>query len=257
MREKDILERCKDILKEINQAPALSCVEYYFIPWLKQYFPVKKLYAETILPYVSIEAALHQSSFANLDTIPRIQDLAEKYAITTHEKGPFSYECANKSDLVLLRVNRCYFEGAQVAWRDDHYIRLVAMTGKYFYIVNAYPMEIRKIPRNNIDWIQGEGLVFRFLGSKNVSVREICFESKENIPNVPTMSEFRDALIVYRTILKRLREVVGDGAGLQTLISKADILFYRSAIAVRKNNTDAKLVLAWREELIRSEEKFQ
>ncbi len=255
MVEKNILKNCKEVLEAVTEAPALSCVESYFIPWLKEKYPVEKLYSETIVSFCSAEKLLSQNNFESI-ALPRIQDIAERSGIVNHEKRKYHGENPKDSEMILLRVNPCYFRGKQVAWREDHFVRLIAQSKKYTYVVNEYPAEIRKMPID-AQWLQGECLIYHINGgiSSEPSRAQLpmdCVESK----GVEIMEQLRDVLMVYRISLKRLSACYPQDAEVKKLLEKADVMFFKSVIAAKKGFEDRVLTSLWRDEMLKAEQDY-
>ena len=90
MTSADILKKCNEYIQDISWAPALSCVEYYFIAWLKRFFPVEKLYPRTIVSYAEAERLIMEHNYENIKKIERVQDIAEQYGIVEHEKKQYA-----------------------------------------------------------------------------------------------------------------------------------------------------------------------
>ncbi len=131
--------------KEVSEALALSCVESYFLPWLKQYYDVVRLYGSS---FVSLRQAFddfaHGAEYQSYTTFPRLQDLAEVYGVVVHEYRTCTADEALESiqhqtptDLWLMRVNQTFFAGfKRSAWREDHYI----CVDKNLHWINQYPL---------------------------------------------------------------------------------------------------------------------
>lgn len=254
MTRHDILKGCNTFLKAIADAPALSCVEYYFIPWLREFTAVEALYPETIVSYAQAEEIIQRSSYASPQGIARVQEIAERYDIVTHEKCRYSGEPPKENELWLLRVDPSFFRGTQRAWREDHYVRLMTATDRQYYLVNAYPLEVREMDRQDMEWLHGDCLVYRFC--MNIEVRVPFAWQQTQLPEaMPTISVMRDALLLYRVSLRR-RKACLPSAALDELIAYADRLFFASSMAAKKNPYDKSLPALWREDLVREEEKF-
>lgn len=255
MTRHDILKDCNGYLKEVAKAPALSCVEYYFIPWLQKFSLVSKLYPETIVSYTQAEKIVQTSSYTQPQGIPRIQELAERYGLVTHKKCEYAGDIPTEKELVLLRVTSEFFRGAQTAWREDHYVRLTAVSDGKMYLVNEYPLEVREADKQDRSWLQGECLVYRFHADKEIDApsgwREIETEEIS-----PTVSLMRDALLLYRVSLRRLK-AFAPSAALDETIDLADRIFFASAMASKKNPYERSLAAMWRKDIICAEQKFR
>lgn len=254
MTRHDILKGCNIFLKAIADAPALSCVEYYFIPWLREFTAVEALYPETIVSYAQAEEIIQRSSYASPQGIARVQEIAERYGIVTHEKCRYSGEPPKENELWLLRVDPSFFRGTQRAWREDHYVRLMTATDRQYYLVNAYPLEVREMDRQDMECLHGDCLVYRFRMENEVRV-PFAWQQTQLPEAMPTISVMRDALLLYRVSLRR-RKACLPSAALDELIAYADRLFFASAMAAKKNPYDKSLPSLWREDLVGAEEKF-
>lgn len=255
MRGNNILEKCESILSEVNDAPAFSCVEYYFIPWLKAHFPIEKLYPRTIVSYSAAEDAILKEGYVSLKCIPRIQDLAEQTGLIRHEYEKYDEKISAEACLTLLRVTPQFFRGKQFAWRGDHYVRLVSSDRRYHYVVNEYPAEIRRIKREESNWREGTCLRYFYKGG-TMSEGKVDFTTWGHDSSfLPTMIEFRDAVMTYRISLKRLKAFLG-GNQADELLSVAERTFLRSALAAKRAPDDRTLVRTWKEELLAAERKF-
>lgn len=256
MIEKNILKNCKKVLETITEAPAFSCVESYFISWLEKYYPVEKLYSETIVSFCGAEQLLSRNNFERI-TLPRIQDIAEQVGIIDHEKIRYCGENPKDNEMILLRVNPCYFTGKQVAWREDHFVRLMFKNKNYAYVVNEYPAEIKKLPINEAQWLHGESLIYRV----NENSSTITLKAQLPIDNVEgkkveTMEQLRDVLMVYRISLKRLLACYPQDVEIKKLLEKADGMFFKSALVAKKGIEDRVLTALWRDEILRAEQDY-
>ena len=113
------------------------------------------------------------------------------------------------------------------------------------------------LARDFIDrsWLQGECLVYRFHADKEIDApfgwREI--ETEETSPTVSLM---RDALLLYRVSLRRLK-AFAPSAALDEMIDLADRIFFASAMASKKNPYERSLAAMWRKDIICAEQKFR
>ena len=131
--------------KDISETLALSCVESYFLAWLKRYYDVSKLYGNS---FVSLKQVFddfsHGAMYQNYCYIPRLQDVAEEYGIVTHEYFVCSAEKAleilkkqSDTELYLIRVNTAFFtDYKRASWREDHYI----CVNEKLEWINQYPL---------------------------------------------------------------------------------------------------------------------
>lgn len=254
MTRHDILKKCNIYLKEVAHAPALSCVEYYFIPWIQMFVPVSKLYPETIISYIQAEKIVQMSSFTQPQGIVRVQEIAEHYGLVTHEKRKYAGETPTNKELVLLRVTPNFYLGPQKAWREDHYVRLMAVTDKQMYIVNEYPLEVREIDKQDRMWLQGDCLIYRFHLDKEINTA-FAWEKIETEEISPTVSLMRDALLLYRVSLRRLK-ALEPSVALDEMIELVDRIFFASAMATKKNPYERSLAAMWRSDIVRAEQNL-
>ena len=131
--------------KDVSKALALSCVESYFLAWLKEYYAVERLYGSS---FISIKKVFddfdHGMLFENYTSVPRLQTVAEDYGIVTHEFINCSYQKAidiikNQPDnsLCLIRVNNSFFSKyKRTSWREDHYV----CVDNQLNWINHYPL---------------------------------------------------------------------------------------------------------------------
>ena len=256
MTSADILKKCNEYIQDISRAPALSCVEYYFIAWLKRFFPVEKLYPRTIVTYAEAERLIMEHNYENIKKIERVQDIAEQYGILEHEKKQYAGETPQTDELVLLRVTDHYFRGRQRPWRQDHYVVLVGVSRDTYYIVNTYPLEIRELTKGDERWIQGDSLVFHYLGEKQVEDSVGFLKAETLLTQNLTLEKFRDALLLYRVSLRRLMQCK-PGDALRQLIDYTEKIFYSCALMARKNPQDRVTAETWRKEIVAKEQEFR
>lgn len=71
--------------KELTEVLGLSCVEKYFLAWLKKKYDVKKLYGNSFVGISQVfDDFSHGATYENYCYIPRLQDIAEDYGIVRH-----------------------------------------------------------------------------------------------------------------------------------------------------------------------------
>lgn len=131
--------------KDITDIPALSCVERYFLAWLKGRFDVSCLYGYSFIELGKLFADFSAGArYENYEGIPRIQAVAEKYGLTKHTHAWYeankALETLRRQDaetLCLIRVNGHFFKKFKYrAWRDDHYI----CVDTDLHWLNEYPL---------------------------------------------------------------------------------------------------------------------
>lgn len=233
MTEKNLLKKCKKTLERVSISPALSCVEYYFIPWAEEKISLQSLYAKTLVCYAQAEKIILESSYEYAADIPRLQNLAEEMGLVSHEKIVFSGACPNPGELLLVKVSADFFRGKLKAWRDDHYVWVLGKKGEKVYIVNEYPMETLCLPADG-DWNSGEALVFRFDKERNREetspVPPLCCPLPDK---TPTLIQLRDALLIYRVVLRRAACVFGAQC-IKELLDFSDQIFFQASILARR-----------------------
>lgn len=131
--------------KDVAEALALSCVESYFLAWLKDYYDVSKLYGNSFISLKQVFDDFSQGAmYQNYCFLPRLQDIAEEYGVVTHEYRSCSWKEAKEilknqleKDLYLIRVNTSFFtDYKRSSWREDHYV----CVNKNLEWINQYPL---------------------------------------------------------------------------------------------------------------------
>lgn len=140
------------------------------------------------------------------------------------------------------------------AEQTEIYVRLMTRTDRQSYLVNAYPLEVREMNRQDMEWLHGDCLVYRFCSDKEVRA-PFAWQQTQLPEAMPTISVMRDALLLYRVSLRRWKACM-PSAALDELIAYADRLFFASAMAAKKNPYDKSLPSLWREDIVGAEEKF-
>lgn len=133
----------------LTQTLGLSCVEKYFAAWLSRFTDITKLYGGAFVGIARVfDDFSNGATYENYCRLPRIQDIAEKYGMVSHEYIPCSATDAKKrlkkakeNDLCLMRVNTAFFtDFKRSSWREDHY---VCVNGDLEWI-NEYPLSAGK-----------------------------------------------------------------------------------------------------------------
>ncbi len=153
---------------QISGALGLSCVEYYFLAWIAQYYSVEKLYAQSFVPIKKVfDDFANGAEYARYDALPRVQDTAERCCIVEHSFMNLTAKQAMKiiptqgyDDLCLVRVNDRFFENSKRrAWRDDHYI----CVDKALAWVNEYPLSVGKFAESEFERVYDGAVCCYFL----------------------------------------------------------------------------------------------
>lgn len=209
MKEKIILRKCSEELTKVLKTPALSCVEYYVIPWLKQFFVVGELYEETIRCFADVEKIIDVSSYEAPVGIKRIQTIAEERGWIMHEFQDYRDVALKDSTLCLLQVTPEFFDGTHVPWRSDHYVRLVAKTLSCYFVINEYPAEARKIEKDETTtYFKDKALIFSLRKGKEKFEARPYIVGRERCNEDCALKKLRDSLLLYRVLLRRLSDIL-------------------------------------------------
>lgn len=199
--------------KELTQAPALSCIEYYFLAWLKKYYPIEKLYFNS---YISAEKVfrdfLNGAKYESYTEIERIQDTAEQCGVTVHNFYRTDADtaeriiCSQADDtLCLMRAGDAFFEGSKRrAWREDHYISV----DKQLAWLNEYPLTEGKFDRETFRRAYGGAILLYRLKDLSSAPKSKITVTVDMQGNKNFLSfgeeEFEEALGILRVSRKRL-----------------------------------------------------
>ena len=247
MKERILLKKSKTTLQKISNAPALSCVEYYFIPWAEKHFPLDSLYSATLIGYAQAEKIVKSSGYTRAENVPRIQTLAETAGLCTHKKIKYTGNEKIKQDLLLVKVSPDFFQGNIRPWRNDHYIQIIGRTKTEIFAVNEYPQEIRRLALDE-HWHANEALIFSFLEHNKINLP--CNFSLSPIDeNQPSIIQFRDTLMLYRIILQRAQCVIKDNR-LRQFHNAVNQIFFYSALLARRGVEDKFFIADQRKKLI-------
>ena len=204
----------------VSDALGLSCVEYYYLGWLAQYYPVGKLFAQSFVPVKKVFNDFAKGSKYELyDGIPRVQDIAENYGVTEHEFKTLSCEQALKYisaqgyyDLCLIRVNDVFFENSKRrAWREDHYVAVDKKLGW----VNEYPLSEGKFTAEEFERVYGGATCCFFLKDLKAQPKDevtdrIIRQDFDGINTDISAEAFESALGILRVTRKRLQRFYKD-----------------------------------------------
>lgn len=239
--------------KQVSDALALSCVEYYFLAWLAQYYSVEKLYVES---FVSLKKVFDDFScggkYETYGGIPRMQDVAERCGVTEHTFENISAECALKSiknqsetELCLVRVNDTFFsEYKRKAWREDHYI----CVGNELDWINEYPLSDGKMDSNIFKQVyDGAMCTYRLKDIHKEPTNDIYtklrYQEFDNINPYIGLDNFENALGVLRVSRKRLLKLYEWNIGISAILRDENALLDKLYLCVhylkiRSNNDD-------------------
>ena len=117
----------------------LSCVEDYILRWYGPSYA--ELFCKSFISAANIFSdLLLGGDYARYNAIPRIQDIGVEIG-TMKRKKCADAEDAREGDLLLMRVNKKFFERyRRFPWRDDHYICLSKKENTYIFF-NQYPYD--------------------------------------------------------------------------------------------------------------------
>ncbi len=214
--------------KEISEALALSCVESYFLAWLKSHYDVSKLYGNSFISLKQVFDDFSQGAmYQNYCYLPRLQDIAEEYGVVAHEYRSCSWKEAmemlkNQSakDLYLIRVNTAFFTGyKRSSWREDHYI----CVNKNLEWINQYPLSEGTFDEERfIEIYDGAVCIYR-VNDPSVELPDCVtlqyggqsFEVSE-LPN--GLGALESAIGILRVSRKRLKKYYENNARVRELL---------------------------------------
>ena len=199
--------------KELTEVLGLSCVEKYFLAWMKKKYDVKKLYGNSFVGISQVfDDFSHGATYENYCYIPRLQDIAEDYGIVRHyyrscvtEDAIKEIRAQGEDSLCLIRVNtRFFLNFKRASWREDHYI----CVGKDLNWVNEYPLTEGKFNETEFNRVYDGGLVVYKIEDLENEVPDECTEAigRQDFGKLPSISlkSFESAIGVLRMTRKRL-----------------------------------------------------
>ena len=216
--------------KDVSETLSLSCVESYFLAWLKNYYDISNLYFHS---YISLKQAFHDflngAVYESYYFLPRLQDVAEKYSVVTHEFYTISSEAAlekimqlSEADLCLMRVNNKFFNTyKRAAWRKDHFV----CVDKKMNWINEYPLSdgIFTVERF-FEVYGGELCIYK--------IKDLCAKVPMDLELEQSLQDFEinefpsdlaqleSAIGVLRVSRKRLEEYFRDNQKLVNLLKE-------------------------------------
>lgn len=220
--------------KEISETIALSCVESYFLAWIKRYYPVERLYADS---FISLEQVFDDfakgATYQNYCYFPRVQDVAEEYGIVLHDYHVCQSDEALRllrnqtgKELCLIRVNADFFvDYKRASWREDHYIYV----NKNLEWINQYPLSDGCFTEEKFKQIyDGAVCIYRI---KNFSAQipdkiktNLCDQTFEINSVPPSLNALEAAIGVLRISRKRLERYYEHNEIIRGLFHEENIL---------------------------------
>lgn len=219
--------------KEISEALALSCVESYFLAWLKRYYDVKKLYGNSFVGLKQVfDDFSHGAMYQNYCDIPRLQDIAEENGIVEHKY----HSCGGEEAIVLLnsqpqdalcliRVNTAFFTGfKRSSWREDHYI----CVDKDLKWINQYPLSEGAFTKERfLEVYDGAVCIYRLADTTQAPTDCIALQYKAqdfSIQDLPKgLGELESAIGILRVSRKRLEEFFAENTVIRELLHKENV----------------------------------
>ena len=165
--------------EELSACLGTTCVENYFLAWIKKYLPPKVFYARSFIPMKKIFSAfLNGARYETFDGLIKVQDLSEKYGITKHKilhadkKEALSIISGGGENLVLVRLNADFYERYKFKpWREDHYVCFDNLKW-----INHYPLTCGEMDKEEfLKYYGGEILIYEFSGVKKEIDDDIRF----------------------------------------------------------------------------------
>lgn len=208
--------------KEVSEAPALSCVEKYFLAWLKNTYDVSGLYGYSFVELRRIlEDFAGGAKYEDYRSVPRVQDTAEDFGITGHccfpapQGAPWSKETAlqfirqqGSADLCLIRINESFAACfKRTAWRSDHYI----CVDTELNWVNEYPLSEGTFTEAEFMRFFGGQICLYKLKDRKKKCGNDCEKRIKNQdffdirPSIG-LKKFEDALGILRVTRRRMAE---------------------------------------------------
>ena len=262
--------------KDIEGVPAVSCVESYALAYLGKRMDVRKLYAESFLPFGRTLKDFAAGARYENYPLPRIQDTAEKLGVWKHEC--FSLPEPVRGRLNLMEVNDYFFYGAkQRPWRADHFITL-DKAGENLRYLNCYPLSEGEFGRAEaLRCFGGRMLSYAYSGGFDESAYEklageqyslVCRREKAAVPALGALP-LRNAAAILKVSRQRtlswLRHESGRGAfffdeTLENIAEKLVSLYKKLIVAAElmsiKKNENPEVLKARLADIALLENKF-
>ena len=202
--------------KELSDTLGLSCVEKYFLAWIKDYFNETKLYSNS---FISMWRVLQDfaggAEYETYTEIQRVQDIAERNGLVMHGYEALPAEQAFESlknqshsaSLTLMRTSPAFFAGVKrVPWRKDHYIYV----DRDLNWLNEYPLTEGKFSQEEFMRSYG-GVVcnYKFTGvghvPKDENIYAIRCQESVRVPCLGLKS-YESAVGILRITRKRMQK---------------------------------------------------
>ncbi|MCH5164502.1 MAG: hypothetical protein J1F36_05745 [Clostridiales bacterium] len=220
--------------KDIANTLGLSCVEKYFLAWLKKYFDVSQLYG---CSFVSLSQVFDDfargATYQNYCYLPRLQDTAEEYGIVTHRYKTFSSANAIEfirgipdGELCFIRVNSAFFtDYKRAAWREDHYI---SIDSKLEW-VNEYPLSTGAFDSQSFARVFDGAICIYSINNTKVELPDLVTKafatqnfSQYDIPR--SLDQLESAIGVLRVTRKRLEKFFASNDKVRMFLSEENVL---------------------------------
>ena len=215
--------------KQLTEILYLSCVENYYLAWLKEHYDIRNLYGNQ---FISLKQVFYDFKFgANYESyyqVSRLQDIAEYSGITKHNyfncqlKEAFNIiQSQNNDSLCLIKVNEKFFKTfKRFAWRADHYICVDA----YLEWINQYPLSSGSFTLKQLEDCYGGCLCIYRLGDLSVemidNVSEALIREDFDIKDIPvTLKDLHSAIGILRITRKRLKDYYHNNKKIQSLFT--------------------------------------
>lgn len=199
--------------KELSDTLGLSCVEKYFLAWIKNYCDESKLYFRS---FIGINRVLQDflwgAEYERYSAVSRLQELAERCGIVKHEYFNFTAESAFKfltescsDELTLIRASPAFFNGVKrVPWRKDHFLYV---DGNLNWL-NEYPLSEGKFSKEEFIRSYGGAVCrYQYTGGGTVPSDENAEAIRRQdgfvLPDL-TLKGYESAVGILRITRKRL-----------------------------------------------------
>ena len=206
----------------VGKVLPLSCVESYFIAWVRDSgVPDGLLYNKSFIPFsMLIKDFLYgNASYEHYEKIERVMTTAASYGFTSYAVGTEVQKDAVNEGLYLLEANKSFFENCALKpWREDHYVCIgkVDGLGNYHYI-NQFPLSEGVLNAGDIEKYFGrKTLLYKIVGNidadkyredEDMQFAEIIFQESEAASEIGeyNIKSFRDYVGIMRITRKRMQ----------------------------------------------------